>query len=30
MFRSVGEGGAQLNYAKVYSGLYEFEGHVVP
>lgn len=30
MFKSVGEGGAQLNYGKVYSGLYEFEGHVVP
>ncbi|QRW16570.1 chitin synthase [Rhizoctonia solani] len=29
-FRSVGEGSKQLNYGKVYSGLYEFEGHVVP
>ncbi|KAF2747836.1 glycosyltransferase family 2 protein [Sporormia fimetaria CBS 119925] len=29
-FRSVGEGGNQLNYGKVYSGLYEFEGNVVP
>lgn len=29
-FKSVGEGEAQLNYAKVYSGLYEFEGDVVP
>ncbi|KAK7207016.1 chitin synthase [Myxozyma melibiosi] len=29
-FRSVGEGSAQLNYGKVYSGLYEFEGNVVP
>lgn len=29
-FESVGEGGAQLNYGKVYSGLYEFEGDVVP
>lgn len=29
-FRSVGEGNAQLNYGKVYSGLYEFEGCVVP
>lgn len=25
-FRSVGEGSAQLNYGKVYSGLYEYEG----
>ncbi|SPO45320.1 chitin synthase 6 [Moesziomyces antarcticus] len=30
MFKSVAEGSKQLNYAKVYSGLYEFEGHVVP
>lgn len=30
LFKSVGEGSAQLNYGKVYSGLYEFEGHVVP
>jgi len=30
IFKSVGEGSQQLNYAKVYSGLYEFEGHVVP
>jgi len=29
-FKSVAEGIDQLNYAKVYSGLYEFEGHVVP
>ncbi|KAH7327910.1 class VII chitin synthase [Stachybotrys elegans] len=29
-FRSVGEGSAQLNYGKVYSGLYEYEGNVVP
>lgn len=29
-FHSVGEGMAQLNYGKVYSGLYEFEGNVVP
>ncbi|QRW02326.1 chitin synthase [Ceratobasidium sp. AG-Ba] len=29
-FKSVGEGAKQLNYGKVYSGLYEFEGHVVP
>jgi hypothetical protein len=25
-----GEGSKQLNYGKVYSGLYEFEGHGVP
>ncbi|KAJ3996161.1 chitin synthase [Lentinula boryana] len=30
MFKSVGEGSRALNYGKVYSGLYEFEGHVVP
>ncbi len=30
MFKSVGEGMKALNYGKVYSGLYEFEGHVVP
>jgi chitin synthase len=30
LFKSIGEGSKQLNYAKVYSGLYEFEGHVVP
>ncbi|KAF2004619.1 glycosyltransferase family 2 protein [Amniculicola lignicola CBS 123094] len=29
-FKSVGEGSEQLNYGKVYSGLYEFEGNVVP
>lgn len=29
-FRSVGEGSDQLNYGKVYSGLYEYEGNVVP
>lgn len=29
-FKSVGAGGDQLNYGKVYSGLYEFEGNVVP
>lgn len=29
-FWSVGEGSLQLNYGKVYSGLYEFEGNVVP
>lgn len=29
-FKSVGEGSAQLNYGKVYSGLYEYEGDVVP
>ncbi|EGO00358.1 glycosyltransferase family 2 protein [Serpula lacrymans var. lacrymans S7.3] len=30
MFRSIGDGAQKLNYGKVYSGLYEFEGHVVP
>lgn len=30
MFKSIGEGAQKLNYGKVYSGLYEFEGHVVP
>ncbi|KAI0076909.1 chitin synthase [Panus rudis PR-1116 ss-1] len=30
LFKSIGEGSRQLNYGKVYSGLYEFEGHVVP
>lgn len=30
MFKSVGEGSKQLNYGKIYSGLYECEGHVVP
>ncbi|WFD36645.1 chitin synthase [Malassezia cuniculi] len=29
-FKSVAEGSKQLNYGKVYSGLYEYEGHVVP
>ncbi len=29
-FRSVGNGSEQLNYGKVYSGLYEYEGNVVP
>ncbi|CAH0021869.1 unnamed protein product [Clonostachys rhizophaga] len=29
-FKSVGPGSEQLNYGKVYSGLYEFEGNVVP
>lgn len=29
-FKSVGAGSDQLNYGKVYSGLYEFEGNVVP
>ncbi|KAI9706981.1 MAG: hypothetical protein M1820_004569 [Bogoriella megaspora] len=28
--RSVGQGSEQLNYGKVYSGLYEYEGNVVP
>jgi chitin synthase len=30
LFKSVGEGSRALNYGKVYSGLYEHEGHVVP
>lgn len=30
MFKSIGEGSRQINYGKIYSGLYEFEGHVVP
>ena len=30
LFKSIGEGSRQINYGKVYSGLYEFEGHVVP
>ncbi|KAI7875124.1 hypothetical protein K492DRAFT_102428, partial [Lichtheimia hyalospora FSU 10163] len=30
MFKSVGEGSKQLNYGKVYSGLYMHEGHTVP
>lgn len=29
-FHSVGEGASQLNYGKIYSGLYEYEGDVVP
>ncbi|KAK7539541.1 chitin synthase 6 [Phyllosticta citribraziliensis] len=29
-FKSVGRGQEQLNYGKVYSGLYEYEGNVVP
>ncbi|CAG8613826.1 12456_t:CDS:2 [Cetraspora pellucida] len=29
-FKSIGEGSQQMNYGKVYSGLYEYEGHVVP
>ncbi|KAF0444401.1 glycosyltransferase family 2 protein [Gigaspora margarita] len=29
-FKSIGESSKQLNYGKVYSGLYEYEGHVVP
>nr|POE85370.1 chitin synthase 6 [Quercus suber] len=29
-FWSVGQGSDQLNYGKVYSGLYEYEGNVVP
>ncbi|WWD22641.1 hypothetical protein CI109_107134 [Kwoniella shandongensis] len=30
LFKSIGEGSKQLNYGKIYSGLYEYEGHVVP
>lgn len=30
MLKSVNEGMKALNYSKAYSGLYEFEGHVVP
>jgi len=29
-FKSIGTGSEQLNYGKVYSGLYEYEGNVVP
>ncbi|KAK4631097.1 Chitin synthase 6 [Fulvia fulva] len=29
-FRSLGQGSEELNYGKVYSGLYEYEGNVVP
>jgi chitin synthase len=29
-FKSVGPGSEQLNYGKIYSGLYEYEGNVVP
>ncbi|KAI9825076.1 MAG: hypothetical protein M1832_001396 [Thelocarpon impressellum] len=29
-FKSVGQSSEQLNYGKVYSGLYEYEGSVVP
>ena len=29
-FQGVGQGSEQLNYGKVYSGLYEYEGNVVP
>jgi chitin synthase len=29
-FKSVGESSEQLNYGQVYSGLYEYEGNVVP
>ncbi|KAI5299467.1 F-actin-capping protein subunit alpha, partial [Ascosphaera pollenicola] len=29
-FESIGVGSEQLNYGKVYSGLYEYEGNVVP
>ena len=29
-FKAIGSGNEQLNYGKVYSGLYEYEGNVVP
>ncbi|KAG0265994.1 hypothetical protein BG011_003644 [Mortierella polycephala] len=29
-FKSVGDGSKQLNMGKIYSGLHEYEGHVVP
>ena len=29
-FKALGQGSEQLNYGKVYSGLYEYEGNVVP
>src|SRR5258707_4367897 len=29
LFHSVGEGSKQLNYGKVYSGLYEYEGRII-
>lgn len=29
-FKSIGDSSEQLNYGKVYSGLYEYEGNVVP
>ena len=29
-FKALGQGNEQLNYGKVYSGLYEYEGNVVP
>ncbi|KAI9774507.1 MAG: hypothetical protein M1839_001695 [Geoglossum umbratile] len=29
-FKSVGQGNEQLNFGKIYSGLYEYEGNVVP
>lgn len=29
-FKAIGQGNEQLNYGKVYSGLYEYEGNVVP
>lgn len=29
-FKAIGQGSDQLNYGKVYSGLYEYEGNVVP
>ena len=29
-FQSLGDGNDQLNMGKIYSGLYQFNGHVVP
>jgi chitin synthase len=29
LFKSIGKGSNQLNYSKVYSSLYKFEGHIV-
>jgi chitin synthase len=30
LYQAIGEGAKQLSYAKVYSGLYEYEGQVLP
>jgi chitin synthase len=29
-YHALGDGNAQLNYGKIYSGLYEIDGHTVP